>query len=147
MALNQNWFPQTNGFGQPMTQPMYQPQTYQPLQPQSNADQPFFCRAATNREEVQAWPVDFSGRPMTFLGPNLQNVWIKTFNANTGGSDVAEYRKVTPLIEEPAKADFVTAADFQQLRNLVEELSDELNKLRTARRRAAREQEVNSDEV
>jgi hypothetical protein len=140
MAFNNGYFsPQINGYGQAM------PNVYQPYS-QPTAEQSFFCRAVTNKEEVQAWPVDFTGRPMTFLGPNLQNVWIKTFNANTGGSDISEYRKVTPMIEEPPKVDFVASTEFQQLKETVESLKIDVSRLRTARRRSNREEDEN-DEV
>ena len=84
--------PQVIGYGQ---QPFYQQQTQ---------EQPLFCRMATNREEVQAYPVDFGGRPMTFLGPGLQNIWVKMFDPNTGGSIVAEYRKSEPAAQKAAFA-------------------------------------------
>lgn len=130
-----NYQPQMGGYGQQM-QPFYQMQ-----QPQQQApDQPLFCRMATNREEVQAYPVDFSGRPMTFLGPGLQMIWLKMFDANTGGSVVMEYRRSPAVIEEQAKASGPSMEDFQNLQQTVAALQDEVNKMRTARRRASREE-------
>lgn len=124
------------GYGQQM-QPYYQVQ-----QPQQAQEQ-LFCRPATNFEEVQAYPVDFSGRPMTFHGPGLQKIWIKAFDPNTGGSVVAEYHKATAA--EPAKPAVPTMEDFQGLKATVMDLQDEVTRLRSMRRRATKETEVSED--
>lgn len=151
MAFNQGYFSQqTNGFGQPM-QPVYQMPNYAvPQQAPQPTEQTLFCRMATSREEVLATPADFSGRPMTFLGPNLQTVWIKIFNPNTGGSDVIEYpRPGTPAAAAP-KAEtpvFVTKADLEQLAGIVRQHGEAIEQLRAPRRRTARETEVENDAV
>lgn len=128
--------PQMVGYGQQM-QPYYQVQ-----QPQQAQEQ-LFCRPATNFEEVQAYPVDFSGRPMTFHGPGLQKIWVKAFDPNTGGSVVAEYHKASAA--EPAKPTVPTMEDFQGLKAAVMELQDEVTRLRGMRRRATKETEVSED--
>lgn len=127
--------PQMNGYGQQM-------QPYYPMQQQ--APESLFCRMATNRDEVQAYPVDFSGKPMTFLGPGMQTIWVKAFDPNSGGSVVAEYRRTAP--EETAKPYVVTMDDFQSLKAAFAELQEEVSRLRTARRRSNRE-EATDDEV
>ena len=124
-------------YGQQL-QPMYQPQTYQPMQPvqpQQLQEQSLFCRLATNREEVLGVPVDFSGKPMTFLGPNLQTVWVKVFNPNTGSSDVIDFQRGTPVQETPG---FVSMADFEAYK---QQMAEELAHLRSQRRRMTKEQE------
>lgn len=132
--------PQMTAYG-PQMQPVYP--TYQ--QPQQAAqEQNLFCRMATNREEVQAFPVDFSGRPMTFLGPGGQTIWTKVFDPSTGGSIVNEYCKATP--ESPKQA-FVPVSDFEQLIALVRQQGEEIDRLKAMRRRAARETEAESNEV
>jgi len=125
--------------------PMY-PQTYQ--QPVQQADQQLFCRVATNLEEVRAYPVDFSGRPMTFLGPGMQTIWVKAFNPTTGGSDVAEYRRApAPLMEAKEQA-FAPMSELENLKQTVAQLSEEIVRMRAARRRSARDtEEVAADEL
>lgn len=141
MAFNQGFFPQMGGYGQPM-QPMYQQQTMQQRQAQ---DQPLFCRAVTNRDEVQAWPVDFGGQAMTFLGPGLQTVWIKVFNPNTGGSDVIEYRPAAPAkAEAPAVP---TMEDFKNLQEMVKRQGEEIAKMRGATRRRTARETVDEEDV
>ena len=122
------------GWGQQM-QPVYQ-------QPQQTQEQPLFCRMATNRDEVQAYPVDFSGRPMTFLGPGMQTIWTKVFDANTGGSIVTEYRRAEPAAQ---KTDFVTKSDFDQLISIVRQQGEEIDRLKAPRRRVNKE--ADEDEV
>lgn len=119
--------PQMGGFVQ---QPFFQQQQEQPL----------FCRPATNFQEVQAYPVDFSGRPMTFHGPGLQKIWVKMFDPSTGGSVVVEYHRAPAAIEEQPKLNAPSMEDFQSLQQTVLALQDEFNKMRTTRRRASREE-------
>ena len=132
--------PQMPAYG-PQMQPVYP--TYQ--QPQQAAqEQNLFCRMATNREEVQAFPVDFSGRPMTFLGPGGQTIWTKVFDPGTGGSVVTEYHKAAPDSGKPA---FVPVSDFEQLIALVRQQGEEIEQLKAMRRRAARDPEVEGNAI
>ena len=124
--------------------PMY-PQAYQ--QAVQQADQQLFCRVATNLEEVRAYPVDFSGRPMTFLGPGMQTIWVKAFNPTTGGSDVAEYRRApAPLMESKEEA-FAPLSEVESLKQAVAQINEELARMRLTRRRAARDVEEAADEL
>lgn len=134
-----NYHPQMPAYGQQM-QPVYP--NYQ--QPQQAQEQALFCRMATNREEVQAFPVDFSGRPMTFLGPGMQMIWTKVFDPNTGGSVVTEFRRADPSANKPA---FVPISDFEQLIDIVRKQGEEIDRLKAARRRVTREVEAVDDEV
>lgn len=123
--------PQMAAYGQ---QPMYQ----QPMQ-MSMQDQMLFCRMAASRDEVTAFPTDFSGKPLTFIGPQAQVVWIKTFNPATGGSNVEEYRKTEQAVEQPK---FATMGDLEQVLELIRRQGEEIAQLRGQnRRRAAREDE------
>lgn len=120
-------------FGQQMQQPMYQ----QPAQMMTQ-DQNLFCRMAASRDEVTACPTDFSGKPLLFVGPQAQVVWIKMFNPVTGSSIVRELRDVEPVQEKPP---FVTTADFEKLLETVRQQGEEINQLRSGqpRRRVSKE--------
>ena len=126
-------------FGQ---QPMYQFQQYQQPMQNQQAEPPLFCRMATNREEVVAAPPDYSARPMTFLGPQLQTIWVKVFNPSTGGSDVAEYHRAGTEAPKDQPA-YLTAADLEPILDALRKQGDEIAQLR-GRRRAAKE---DSDEI
>lgn len=132
--------PQMPAYG-PQLQPVYP--TY-PQPQQTPQEQNLFCRRATNREEVQAYPVDFSGRPMTFLGPGETTIWTKVFDPSTGGSIVTEYCKAAPDSGKPA---FASASDFDQLLAIVRQQGEEIEQLKALRRRANREAEVDSNAV
>lgn len=145
MAYRQGYFNQGfSGYEQQM-QPMYQPQAYPMPQNQTvhQADQ-FFCRAASNREEVQAWPADFNGNPLTFLGPNLQKIWVKVFNPRTGGSDVIDFVRAAP--EKQPDETVPSIEDFHALQKLVYEQGEKIERIASARRRANRDQEVTGDD-
>lgn len=123
----------------------YQPQMgYQPTYQMGyqQPEQPLFCRAVTSREEALGVPVDFSGRPMTLLDTTHGKIWIKTFNPNTGSADLTEYRRVAP--EQMESTAFVPMADFQQF---AQQVSEELNKLKTSRRRTGRGAEEVPEDV
>lgn len=136
------------GYGQQM-QPMYQYQ--QPIQPVAapqQAEQNLFCRMATSREEVLAVPVDFGGKPMTFLGPNLQTVWVKTFNPSTGGADVRQYQEISPTMPEaPKPVDFAPMDRLQALEDTVRQLADDVQQMRPQTRRRVREMEDSDHEI
>lgn len=129
--------PQMGGFGQQM-QPYYQMQ-----QPQQQAqERPILFRLVTSREEVKGFPVDFSGQPMGFMTPNQQTMWIKVFNSNTGSADLFEYHRGEMEQTETA---FATKADVEQLLEIVRRQGEEIERMKTPRRRANKEQEENED--
>lgn len=130
--------PQMPLYGQQM------PPVYQPVQ--RTQEMNLFCRLASNREEVLGAPVDYTGKPMTFIGPNRQIVWIKTFNPNTGASDIAEFHRNAPADASAVKApSFVTMPDFERLESIVMRLSEEFASFRPQRRRVNKEQEETED--
>lgn len=136
--------PQMMPYSQQM-QPVYQTPNYQ--QPQQLAqEQNMFCRKATNYEEVQAFPVDFSGQPMTFHGPNLRVIWVKAFDPNTGGSVVAEYHRADPARTPQINAgDFATKSDLEQILKTLNEQAEEIARLKAPRRRVTKEVEEDPD--
>ncbi len=136
--------PQMMPYGQQM-QPAYQLPNYQ--QPQQLAqEQNMFCRKATNYEEVQAFPVDFSGQPMTFHGPNLRVIWVKAFDPNTGGSVVAEYHRADPArTPQISTSDFATKGDLEQIIKTLNEQAEEIARLKAPRRRVTKEVEEDPD--
>ena len=75
-------------------QPMY----YQPQQPQQpQPEQMLYCRMVTSPEEARGVPVDFSGRPMTFLDLPHGRIYVKAFDAGSGSAIFRAFG----LIEEP----------------------------------------------
>lgn len=121
------FYPQPIGW----QQPMYQQAPQQ--------EQPLFCRMIGSRDEMNAFPVEYTGRPMTFLGPGLQTLWIKTFNPMTGGSDVAEYHKAQPAPAEQPK--YATMADLEQVLQVLQKQGEDISQLKGQRRRAMKEEE------
>lgn len=134
-----NYQPPMNGFAQQILPTMYQQPAYQTMQPPMQQEQNLFCRMVTNREEVQAFPVDFTGKPMTFIGPQAQTVWIKTFNPATGGSDVKEYREAQTQTEQK----YATMSDLEQVLQLLQKQGEDIALLKGQRRRAMKEDESN----
>lgn len=129
----------------PQQMPMYQP-SYQPvqMQPVQQTDQPLFCRLVASREEVLAVPADFSGKPMTFIGPQYQTVWIKVFNPATGSADVLDFHR--PGVDAPKEAAVasVNPDEFAKLVEVVRKQGEEIDRLRGMRRRV---KEDDSNEV
>ena len=113
----------------------------QPMYQQAPQQDQLFCRMVGSRDEVNAFPVEYSGRPMTFLGPGLQTMWVKTFNPATGGSDVAEYHKAQPAQAEQPK--YATMADLEQVLQVLQKQSEDIALLKGQRRRAMKEDESN----
>lgn len=112
----------------------------QPMYQQAPQQEQLFCRMVGSRDEVNAFPVEYSGRPMTFLGPGLQTMWVKTFNPATGGSDVAEYHRAQPQTEQK----YATMTDLEQVLQLLQKQGEDIALLKGQRRRVNREDE-NSD--
>lgn len=128
--------PQMGGYGQQM-QTMYQQPAYQTMQPPMQQEQNLFCRMAASRDEVTAFPTDFTGKPLTFIGPQAQVVWIKTFNPNTGSSNVEEYHKAEQASEQPK---YVTTADLEQVLQLLQKQGEDIAILKGQRRRMNKEE-------
>lgn len=132
-----NYQPPMNGFAQQMLPAMYQQPAYQAMQPPMQQEHNLFCRMAASRDEVTAFPTDFTGKPLTFIGPQAQVVWIKTFNPATGGSDVKEYHEAKPAEEQPK---YVTTADLEQVLQLLQKQGEEIALLKSQRRRMNKEE-------
>lgn len=123
-------------------QPMY----YQPQQPQQpQPEQMLYCRMVTSPEEARGVPVDFSGRPMTFLDLPHGRIYVKAFDAGSGSAIFRAFG----LIEEPKEETQAPAESFapitavQELQETVRRLEEEIKTLKAGRRRA---QEVTANE-
>ena len=137
---------QMGGYGQQM--PMYQQPAYQAMAPVQNmqTDQPLLCRMVTSADEARAVPVDFSGKPMTFLNLPRGVIYVKAFNPGTGAADFAEYRRVDVPEEtkEAAPEAFAPMSAVKQLEDTVERMKEELRNLKASKR--SRVQEVDGNE-
>lgn len=138
--------PQMGGYGQQM-QPMYQYQ--QPMQPMQGMQQeePLVCRMVTGPEEARGVPVDFSGRPMTFLDLPHGRIFVKAFDKGSGSAVFREFR----LAEEPAQeaqtqpaVAWAPMSVVQELSETVARMREELKGLKATKR--SRVQEVDADE-
>lgn len=109
-------------------QPIQQPT--QPVQPQamiqglSGASRP-----VTSREEATGVPADFAGNLMVFPDIAHNRVYVKRWNFNTGSADFLEYAPVQPEQTEIPAA-FASLQDFQNLQELVENLKDEIERIK-----------------
>lgn len=88
-------------------QPMPAPQNFAPPRQQGE----FICRSVTCRQEAENAPVDFSC-PMIL--PDLEHgaIYLKAFNAATGGSVFTEFRKAEPA----PPVQYVTMDEFNAFR-------------------------------
>lgn len=140
----------------PYTQGMPQVYPYQPMQqtmqPQP-ADQPLVCRMVTGPEEARGVPVDFSGRPMTFLDLPHGRIYVKAFDAGNGSAVFREFRiyeDPQPETQAPAAVAYAPQEMVVALRTTVEQLEanvsrleEELKNVKASRRRVV---EVTADE-
>lgn len=118
-------------------QPMTQPQ---------QAVQSFFCRPVASREEALGVPVDFMGSPMFF--PDLAHgvIYVKRFNPNTGSPDLFEFRVTQPQPTQQEQRQeqspaFVPLQDFLDLKNDLDDVKAELEKLKKPAGRTAKKEE------
>lgn len=92
----------------------------------------FASRPVTNREEAISVAADFTGSPMVFPDITHNRVYMKRWNFNTGAADFVEY---APVQQEPAQqadpaAVFATVDDLSDLKNMVDHLKNEVEKLK-----------------
>lgn len=117
-----------------------------PTQPQSANFSMFFCRPVTSREEALSVPVDFMGNPMFF--PDLAHgiIYMKRFNPNTGSPDWLEFRVSQPQQPqqqpEPEQVAFVPLEDFMDLKSDLEDLRNEIDRLKKPAGKAVRKNET-----
>lgn len=132
------------GYGQ-MMQPQgygYQPQQMQQQQP----EQMLYCRMVTSPEEARGVPVDFSGRPMTFLDLPHGRIYVKVFDAGSGSAVFRAFG----LLEDPKEETQSPAESFapigvvQELQETVKRLEEEIRTMKAGRRRT-QEVTVNED--
>ncbi len=115
----------------------------QNMQPQNNIQQAAMpqqgvqgispaSRPVTNREEAISVAADFTGSPMVFPDITHNRVYMKRWNFNTGAADFVEY---APVQQEPKQqadpvAVFATVDDLSDLKNIVDHLRSEVEKLK-----------------
>lgn len=122
---------------------------YQPVQP-SPAPQGLSpaSRLVTGREEAMGVAADFSGAPMVFPDVAGNRVFIKRWNFNTGSADFLEFVPVVqaqpPQEQIPAPA-FVPLQDFQNLQDVVDNLRQEVDRLKKPVGKAVRKNEPNDE--
>lgn len=131
--------PQMGGYGQQM--PMYQQPAYQPMQ-SMQPEEPLVCRMVTGPEEARGVPVDFNGRPMTFLDLPHGRIFVKIFDKGSGSAIFREFRLYEEPVQEvqaqPAVA-FAPLSAVKELEETVARLKEELKSLKTTRRSRAQE--------
>ena len=113
-----------------------------PTQPQQGNPPAFYCRPVASREEALGVPVDFMGSPMFF--PDLAHgvIYLKKFNPNTGAADMLEFRAQPQQEQRPAEqAAFAPLNDLLQLKNDLDNLKTEVERLKKPAGKAVRKNE------
>lgn len=114
-----------------------QPQQMAPAPPQGQGIG-FLTRPVTSREEALGAQVDFFG-PGTLM-PDLAHgkIYLKKFNANTGASDLFTFALDEPGEKPVPKSDtgpeYALKEDVDKLREGMERLFDELDRMRRPER-------------
>ena len=142
------WMP---GYGQnPAYAPAWQPprtdmvQGYPqqpPMAPAPSQGQipAFAVRPVTNREEAVAAQVDFLGPGTLMPDFNHGVIYLKRFNPNTGACDFMAFAQQQCEDKTQEQPEYATKADVQEVRGIVQSLSDELAALRGKGKRVANE--------
>lgn len=152
-------YPAYGGYN-PVTPFAPAPQVYQPMQqsvPQpvqsaqtTNTQPNFFCRPVASKEEALGVPVDFMGAPMFF--PDLAHsvVYMKRFNTNSGSADVFEFKLDTPREKQeqvPTQvAAFAPLDEFIDMKDTVQNLKDEVDRLKKPTGKAVKKNDASNDE-
>lgn len=120
----------------PYQMPQQQPQMQMPqAQPQAG----YSTRPVTSREEALGAQVDFFG-PGTLM-PDLAHgvIYLKRFNANTGASDLFEFRAAEQQTQEPLR----NSEELGGIREQLSRLEAEIEKLKSNRTKVVKK---NDDE-
>lgn len=120
--------------------PGYQPPGYQTPGYQTPFNSPtipsqaqnFVCRPVASREEVLSFPADFMGSPQFF--PDIAHgvIYMKRLNSQTGSADIFEFK--TERQQEAPQIAFAPMQDLMDLRDAVENLKGEVDKLKKPQR-------------
>lgn len=101
-------------------------------------------RPVTSREEAMGVAADFSGAPMVFPDVTHDRVYIKRWDLATGGPAFQEYAPVLRAQTEMGRNDvpgtetaWVSLQDFQDLQDIVQQLQNEIDRLKKPAGRAA----------
>lgn len=99
-------------------------------------------RPVTSKEEAMGVAADFSGALMMFPDITHNRVYIKRWNYQSGAADFVEFAPVipAPAQEEPQnnQAAFASIQDLQDLQNVVDNLRQELERLKKPQATAAK---------
>ena len=128
--------PQSAFYGQQMQTPA---QTVQASPAQSQPSQGLSpaSRLVSGREEAIAVPADFGGSLMIFPDITHNRIYLKHWNMQTGAADFIEFAPVVSDVQETPEApavSYVTAEELQEIRDSLEELYDELSRLKDKRK-------------
>ena len=135
---------------QPMQQPVPQPVQSAQTVGSTNTQPNFFCRPVASKEEALGVPVDFMGAPMFF--PDLAHnvVYMKRFNTNSGSADVFEFKLDAPREKQeqvPTQvAAFAPLDEFIDMKDTVQNLKDEVDRLKKPNGKAVKKNDASNDE-
>ena len=123
---------------QPMQLPVPQPEQSAQTVGSTNTQPNFFCRPVASKEEALGVPVDFMGAPMFF--PDLAHsvVYMKRFNTNSGS---AEQEQVPTQV-----AAFAPLDEFIDMKDTVQNLKDEVDRLKKPTGKAVKKNDASNDE-
>lgn len=125
---------------QGMNQPVNQPQQIQQGQQQAQGLSQT-SRPVTSREEAMGVAADFSGSLMVFPDIAHNRVYIKRWNYQAGAADFVEF---APVIQAQAQQEpveiqpvFAPLDALQELQGTVDDLRQEIDKLKRAQPKGA----------
>lgn len=126
---------------------MVYPQPGSPTPPQGLSPA---SRLVTGREEAMGVAADFSGAPMVFPDVAGNRVFIKRWNFNTGSADFLEF---VPAVQAAPPQDhpqiqpqaFAPLQDLQDLQGIVDNLRQEVERLKKPAGKAVKKNEPNEE--
>ena len=113
------------GYSQPLQMPVQAPQ-----QAPAGQTAGFLTRPVTSKEEALGIPVDFFA-PGTIM-PDLAHgkIYLKKFNQNTGAGDLFVFNLEAQAEAETPEVQYATRQDLDGIREDLERLFDEVDRLR-----------------
>ena len=96
-------------------------------QAQRSYQQPgYFLRPVSSREEAVASQIDFAGPGTIMPDPVHGVIYLKRFNGDTGSVDFITF---APW-QEPAPPEYATANDINEMRQTINRLAEEIDRLK-----------------
>lgn len=114
--MNNNIYGQTPYVGAPFMQQRQQTPGY-------------FLRPVSSKEEAIAAQIDFAGLGTIMPDPVHGVIFLKRFNGETGGVDFITF---APM-QEPAPPEYATQQDIGEMRQTINRLASEINRLKKER--------------